>query len=166
MMAPLARGISLSILVLFFVCVASCGRHLKEQVWTNPDAKLNLLIAADASEYKDALRETIIGNYRDKANIRVVNINALPDIPHEDFDAILIMDTCMAWTYFNPTVMAFLEQPNVQKRVVWFMTVDDTDVDYQHQGVDAITAASITANQESVLAHLSQQLDAILLKQP
>ncbi len=141
---------------------SSCTRSLKEQTLHNPQAQVNLLIAGDASEYKDALRQAIIQDYQPRANIRVVNIDKLNKIAPEAYDAVLIIDTCLAWTRFNPTVLSFLDRPEVKERVVWFMTVDDTEERYQHNGVDAITAASVTENTLEVADKLRRQLDTIL----
>ena len=46
------------------------------------------------------------------------------------------------------------------------MIVDDTDENYEHGGVDAITAASVTTNRERVVARLTQQIDSILSNRP
>lgn len=151
--------------ILLIIAVMSCTRALKEQTFQTPQAQTNLLIAGDASEYKDLLRRSIIQNYQTRANIRVVNIDKLSQLSPEDYDAILIIDTCLAWTRFNPSVRSFLERPAVKARVVWFMTVDDTEERYHHHGVDAITAASVTANQQEVATRLTRQLDEILSKQ-
>ncbi len=151
--------------ILTIIPVVSCTRALKEQTFQTPQAQTNLLIAGDASEFKDMLRHTIIQTYRTKANIRVVNIDKLSQISPQDYDAILIIDTCLAWTRFNPSVRSFLERPAAKERVVWFMTVDDTEEHYQHHGVDAITAASVTTHQQEVATRLTRQLDAILSKQ-
>lgn len=151
------------LLGILLICTATaCTRSLKEQEFKNPQARIDLLIAGNASPYKDAIREAVIQKYRRQANIRVINIDKLGKIVPSHYQAILIMDTCHAWTRFNQTVKAFLDRPAAKGRVVWFMTVDDTDEVYQHAGVDAITAASVVTNQERVVARLTRQIDAIL----
>jgi hypothetical protein len=157
---PIAVALLLSIAWLF--ASMACTRSLKEQTIKTPQAQVNLLIAGDASEYKDVIRDALIQHYRARANIRVINIDTLGTIAPEAYHAILIMDTCLAWTHFNPTVRSFLERPAVNERVVWFMTVDDTEAVYDHSGVDAITAASVTANQHGVVKRLTQKIDEIL----
>lgn len=153
---------------MFMVLLSTlgCTRSLKEQTLNTPQAQVDLLIAGDASEYKDQLRSTIINNYRNHANIRVVNIDKLSQTASEDFHAILIINTCLAWTRFNPNVLAFIEKPDVKEKVVWFMTVDDTDEQYHHNGIDAMTAASSVENQQKVSEQLIGKIDAILSGKP
>lgn len=148
--------------VLVIIMTSACTHPLTEQVFKSPQAEFDLLIAGDASDYKDVLRGAIVQRYQTGTNIRVINIETLGKISPEDFDAILIMNTCLAWTRFNPTVLSFLKQTTAKDRVVWFMTVDDTEERYQHNGVDAITAASVLENQQGVITRLTQQIDAIL----
>ena len=158
-------AVSAVTLLLLFATLA-CTHSLKEETFTAPQAQMELLIAGDASEYKDLLRSAIIDNYRERANIRVVNIDKLGQAATEDFHVILIIDTCLAWTRFNPTVLAFIEKPQVKDKVVWFMTVDDTDERYQHNGIDAITAASAVENRPQVTKQLIRRIDAILSSKP
>ena len=157
---------SLPLAIMLIFAAMACTRQLKEQEFRNPQARIDLLIAGNTSSYKDALRNAIIRKYRGRANIRVVNLDKLGKITAGDYQAILIMDTCHAWTHFNQTVKSFLDRPAAKGRVVWFMTVDDTEEIYRHAGVDAITAASVLTNQESVVARLSRQIDTILEHRP
>lgn len=159
-------GTVITILLVALFSTLACTHSLKEQALTTHQAQMDLLIAGDASEYKDMLRSAIINNYRDRANIRVVNIDKLGQTDAENFDAFLIINTCLAWTRFNPNVLAFIEKPGVKEKVVWFMTVDDTDEQYQHHGVDAITAASSVENHQEVSDQLIRKIDAILSGQP
>lgn len=146
-----------------FLSIVGCTLPLKEQSFKTPQAQLKLLISGDASPYKDTLRSAIVENYRERANIQVTNIDRLGDISPDDFDAILIINTCLAWTHLNPTILSFMEKPAAAARVVWFMTVDDIDARYHHGGVDAITAASVVENQQGVTRRLIQEIDAIVL---
>lgn len=154
--------VTLLFIVLLTTTACTIPMALEEQTFTNPKSEVNILIAGDASEYKDALRSEIVQHYREKANIRVVNIHTLGEMPADDYQAILIIDTCLAWTRFNPTVLAFLKKPEIQSRVVWFMTANDTEEVYSHNGVDAITAASELENKQRVAMQLIHKIDAVI----
>lgn len=145
------------------LCVAGCTRHLKETRFEQAGARAALLIAGDASEFKDGIRRAIIDRYRATCNIDIININRLPETNANDYDAILIMDTCLAWSNFNRSVKAFLDKSQ-NRNVVFFMTVDDPDWTFTYNGVDAITSASEKENQDVMIRRLIAAIDDILGK--
>lgn len=143
------------------VGTASCTRNLKETRLEQPGIRTSLLIAGDASEFKDGIRKAIIDRYRATCNIDIINIDRLPKIRGNDYDAVLIMDTCMAWSNFNRSVKAFLDKSQ-NRNVVFFMTADDPEWTFTYNGVDAITAASEKENQDAMILQLSAAIDKIL----
>jgi hypothetical protein len=72
------------------------------------------------------------------------------------------MDTCMAWSSFNPSMKAFLAAAEDPAQVILFLTVDDTDWNFSYQGVDAITAASRMEDEDRVVTDLIQAIEKIL----
>ena len=92
------------------VVITACTRNLKEAKFVQPNITTNLLIAGDASEFKDGIRNAIIKRYQDTCNIDIVNIDRLPETNSADYDAVLIMDTCLAWSHFNKSVKEFLDE--------------------------------------------------------
>ena len=141
----------------------SCTRNLKETRLEQPGASHSLLIAGDASEFKDNIRMAIIDRYRETCNIEIINIAGLPETSGNDYDAILIMDTCLAWSNFNRSVKAFLDKSQ-NRNVVFFMTADDSDWTFTYNGVDAITSASEKENQDVMIRRLIAAIDDILGK--
>jgi hypothetical protein len=139
----------------------SCTRNLKEIRLEQPGARSSLLIAGDASEFKDGIRTAIIDRYRATCTIDIINIDRLPKTSGSDYDAVLIMDTCLAWSNFNPSVKAFLNKSQ-NRNVVFFMTADDPDWTFTYKGVDAITSASEKENQDAMIRRLSAAIDEIL----
>jgi hypothetical protein len=140
---------------------AGCTRNLKETRLEQPGARSSLLIAGDASEFKDGIRGAIINRYRATCNIDIINIDRLPKTSGNDYDAVLIMDTCLAWSNFNRSVKAFLDKSQ-NRNVVFFMTADDPDWTFTYNGVDAITSASEKENQDAMIRRLSAAIDDIL----
>ena len=59
------------------VFLASCTRNVKETQFTTENAKFNLIIAGDSSDFKDKIRNKLIARYKNNTNIDVVNIKKL-----------------------------------------------------------------------------------------
>ena len=150
----------LAIVALAFL--VSCTRNVKETQSTTENAKFNLLVAGDSSDFKDRVRNRIIARYRKNGNIDVVNINNLKDIRPEDYDVILIMDTCIGCEDFNWSMKSFLDRLEDNNNVVLLMTTGYSHYEYSYGGVDAITAASRIADEEEIFTRLSEEIDRIL----
>jgi hypothetical protein len=76
---------------------------------------------------------------------------------------VLILDTCLAWSGFNPSVNTFLENNKSKDNVVLFMTAGDPDWTYSYQGVDAITSASVVENEDVKFEEITQQINQLLI---
>ena len=150
----------LAIVALAFL--VSCSRNVKETKFTTENAKFNLLVAGDSSDFKDRVRNRIIARYRKNGNIDVVNINNLKDIRPEDYDVILIMDTCIGCEDFNWSMKSFLDKLEDNNNVVLLMTTGYSHYEYSYGGVDAITAASRIADEEEIFTELSAEIDRII----
>jgi hypothetical protein len=150
----------LAIVALAFF--ASCTRNVKETQFTTENAKFNLLVAGDSSDFKDRVRNRIIAQYRKNGNIDVVNINKLKNIRPEDYDVILIMDTCIGCEDFNWSMKSFLDRLEDNNNVVLLMTTGYSHYEYSYGGVDAITSASRIANEEEIFTRLSEEIDKII----
>jgi len=162
MVTSLTRRILFISMLFVAVSLLSCTRNVKETSFTREDALFDMIIASDATEFKDAIRSKIIEKYRDRGNIEIVNIDHLEDIRPGEYDVVLIMDTCMAWSGFNPSLTAFLEDNQHKDNVVLFMTAGDPDWTYSYQGVDAITSASEMENEEPKFHEITRQIDRLV----
>ncbi|MGW8223313.1 MAG: hypothetical protein ACWGP1_14290 [Syntrophobacteria bacterium] len=152
--------LTLAIVALAFL--ASCTRNVKETQLTTENAKFTLIIAGDSSDFKDEIRNRIIARYSNSGNIDVVNIKKLKNIRPEDYDVILIMDTCIGCEDFNWSMKNFLDRLEDNNNVVLLMTTGYAHHEYSYGGVDAITAASRIANEEEIVTRLSEEIDRIL----
>lgn len=161
-MGVLLKRMFAVIVAMTLLFAASCTRNVKEMKLVNENAKFNLIIAGDSSEYKDAIREELISKYTETAGIEVMDIEYLDTISEESYDVILIMDTCMAWGAFNPTVNRYLENAGNKDNIVLFMTAGDPELEYSHEGVDAITSASVIEDKDEVITSLSEKIDGII----
>lgn len=145
-----------------FVFAAACSKKLVETSFAPDQAKYTILIAGDSSEFKDKIRGKLIDTYKNTATIKVVNINKLKKEDVGSVDAVVIMDTCFAWTGFNPSLKSFMKLPENRKKTVVFITAGDPDWSYQYEEVDAITSASNLNNEEDVYSRIKSELDRIL----
>ena len=152
--------LTLAIVALAFL--ASCTRNVKETQLTTENAKFNLIIAGDSSDFKDEIRNRIIARYSNSGNIDVVNIDKLENIRPEDYDVILIMDTCIGCEDFNWSMKSFLDRLEDNNNVVLFMTAGNPHYEYSYGSVDAITSASRIANEEEISTELSEEIDRII----
>ena len=150
------------IVILMLAVLQACARSVPEVRHVVVNARFSILIASDASDFKDAVRRRVFEHYKTYSNVEVVNIRRLKAIKADDFDAVLIIDTCMGWSHFNPTMKAFIDAAHQPDHVILFMTVDDTEWEFTYQSVDAITSASLIEDEERVAANLIQKLDEIL----
>lgn len=150
-----------------FLCVIllSCARHIKEDRFAQANAEYHILIASNPSEFKDGIRNRLIENYRTTANIDVVNISSLREIREDRYDAILIMDSCIAWSHLNLSFKSFLDDLERKDHVVLFLTTGGSEWDYQYRGLDAITSASVIDHQDDMFNQLKARIDEILTGQ-
>jgi len=60
------------------------------------------------------------------------------------------------------SMRGFLDDVGDPGRIILFLTVDDTDWSFTYQGIDAITVASRTEDEDRVAAALIQKIDRVL----
>ena len=150
----------------FFLCtvlmLTACSKNLRETTLENPDASYRLIIAGDSSDFKDSVRDKVVNNYKDICQIQVVNLEKLETLDYDQYDAVLIMDTCMAWGGWNQEVKNFINSLQDNQKVVVLFTAGDPEWKYSYKGVDAITAASLVETEDDVVDRLTQKIDMLL----
>lgn len=152
--------IYLFILVVFLL--SSCSKKIIETSIESDKAMNKILIAADASEFKDNILKRILETFQVEYNIDIVNIDKLNKMSIDEYSAVLIMDTCMAWTGFNPSLKLFLEKKGNRGKTVLFITAGDPDWKYSYLEIDAVTSASDIKNEENVYSELVARVKTIL----
>lgn len=151
--------------IALLVCLwlsASCSRPLKEIKVAAEEPVHTMLIAGDSSSFKDKTRERIIEKYRKTCTIHVVDISALNEKTAEGYDVVLIMDTCMAWTFSNPSLKRFLCHEENRKKTVLSMTAGDPGWTYSYKGVDAVTSASRVEKEEDFFNRIDKDIAKVL----
>lgn len=152
--------ISLFVLVIFLF--SSCTKKIIETSIGSDKTMDKILIAADASEFKSEILKRILETFQAKYNIDIVNIDKLNKMSIDEYSAVLIMDTCMAWTGFNPSLKSFIEKQENRDKAVLFITAGDPDWKYSYLELDAVTSASEIENEEIVYSELVTRVKTIL----
>lgn len=143
---------------------ASCSRKLVETQIETQGLSGRILIAGDSSEFKDAVRNRVIKEFQADYGIDVINIDRLSKTNSAGYSVVLIMDTCMAWSGFNPSLKSFIDKAENMDKTVLFMTAGDPDWNYSYLGVDAITAASEIENENTAFGRIKSEINTILIK--
>lgn len=146
--------------IVFFL--GACSTHLKEINVVSEKAGHTMLIAGDSSSFKDKIRERIIEKYKPTCTIHVVNVDDLKEKTADSYDVVLIMDTCMAWSGFNPSLKAFMDREENRKKTVLSMTAGDPGWVYSYKGVDAITSASRVAKEDDFFNRIDKDIERVL----
>ncbi len=155
-----------TLLLIAAMLVSSCTKPFKETHFVPEQPEFKLIIAADRSDFKDNIRLEIIEKYRYRATIEQIPINSLRDVDIDSYDAVLIMDTRMAWTMFNHSLKAFLRKAKDKRKVVFLITAANKDWQYSYRDVDAITSASIGSKEGAVFSAITEGIDNIVASPP
>ncbi|MDM8515484.1 hypothetical protein QUF76_04735 [Desulfobacterales bacterium HSG16] len=110
----------------------------------NISATARVLIAAQASEFKENILTKIVNGFeKEPVYIKVIDIQKLKKESAENFQAIVIINTCVAWR-MSAAAADFIKKTkeNQKYRVILFSTADDENWLPEKAGVDAVTSAS------------------------
>ena len=158
------KSVFLTCLVLCVVLMASCVKRLKEIRVVSEKPGHTLLIAGNSSAFKDKVRQRIIEKYKQTCTIHVVNVKALDERLAADYDVVLIMDTCVAWSVSSNSLKTFMDREQNRQKTVFAMTAGKSDWSYSYKGVDAITSASRVENEEVFFNRIDTGIERILAK--
>jgi len=121
-----------------------------------------LLIATQGSEFKNALTEEVIANYKnDSIYINVIDVTALDKINLNNYNAILLLHT---WENWKPPVAVekFVNGlSEIQKNKLVVMTTSGQGT-YKMDEVDAITGESEIKNMTSISNQIIEKLNPLL----
>jgi hypothetical protein len=156
--------------------LGGCRSSVPHRVWINRDVDTRLvsgdgtsgsvLIAAARSDYKERVVSEVVALLEaEAAEVQVVGLRELSDeeLQAERYDAILIVNTCMAWMV-DPKVARFLDaNPGLQERTVLLTTSGDgewlPDPEERDWQVDAVSSPS----KEGVAPEKATELNALLV---
>ena len=148
------------VIALTIFLMVSCGTAVKEARYGADDAAHRFIFACDSSPFKDQIRERLITEFSATSQIEVVNIDRLESIEPEKYDLVLIIDSCLAGSGFNPSLNKFLERSRENQNIVIFMTSANPEWEFPDSSVDAMTSASNVENVDAVVDQIAQRIDA------
>lgn len=128
----------------------------------NPGAATRVLIASEASDFKQAVIEQVVTGYAERdLFFKITGLQNLADETATDYAAVIIINSCVAWQ-LNPRANAFIKKAAMPEKVILLTTAGDQDWQPGVEGVDAITAASISADIERTADKIKARLGALI----
>jgi hypothetical protein len=135
--------ITLTAITFLYGCAP---RAVKTVEFGDPGAAARVLIASERSDFKQAVIERVVAGFENEGLFfKIIDLRDLDGASVETYNAVVIINTCVAWQ-LNPRVTAFLEETNMRGKTVLLTTAGDADWHADAAGVDAITAASSSAD--------------------
>lgn len=155
--------IKISLIIVLLLTLA-CTKQIPEQRFTAENATFDLLIGGVTSEFKEVIVTRLVDRYKDQGNIDLVDLSKLNQVQCEEYDVILVMDSCQAWSLFNFSLKSFLKKTENCHNVVLLFTAGDPDWEYQYNDLDAITSASMVRDEDRVFNELTAKIDNMISK--
>lgn len=145
-----------SLLPLVVVLVCSCA--VPHYIWPQkdvgfheinpPDSDKRVLIASRDSEFKRAIIDRISTEFQDQpVYLKIIGIADLPKEDASQYSAVVLINTCMAWT-IDTTVEQFIDRYGHLASIIVLTTSDVGDVlpDLENRKIDAMSSASTLAD--------------------
>jgi hypothetical protein len=158
------RKWTFTVIILVLMFTLSCSKQIPDRQFTTENSKYDLLITGVTSEFKADIISRIVDRYKDQGNVNLVNMDKLDQLQCDDYDAILVIDSVQAWSYWNFSLNSFLEKAENCKNIVLLYTAGDPDWKYQYHELDAITSASQVEDQDRVFNELTYEIDVLISK--
>ncbi len=128
------------------------------------DASRKILIASRKSDFKEALIEKIIENYKGKnLAIKVIGLAELDQENAEEYQSIILINTCMSWD-MDRNVNKFLKNHLDDGNVIVLTTSGDGRWLPKKKGrqFDAISSASKITDVEKVSNEIIEKINHLL----
>ena len=152
------------LLILICTALAGCALRPVERVEIGDvvDCNRRVLIATQQSEFKETIVADITDALKEDAcYVRVVDVTELGSESPQDYSAVIIANTCIAWR-LNRTVKGFLEEVQDRNRVFLITTANGEECEEPPPGVDAVTAASKTGRPSEIVQEAVEKVQELL----
>jgi hypothetical protein len=162
------------LLLLGFLCCLLLSCSLPRLFWPQGDienaeivpagAKHRVLVASRSSGFKDALVERIREDLEaEKVSMRFVGVQKLKYEDPRDFDAVVIINTCIAWG-MDPQVDGFLNKNRDAGNIVVLTTSGDGKWAPDKRGrlFDAVASASEMARVDEAAEEILRKVRELL----
>lgn len=144
------------------LAVLSCKEPIPSTVYDNPGAEHTIMITGYDTEFKSALVEEIVAKYSPKCRIEIVGISKAPKADYSQYSAIILMDEVEAWMMMNRRARKIIDKIEPKDKLIAVITAGDEDWEYEKDGVEAITSASVMSEQDKVLEEIYKRVDSLI----
>lgn len=127
-------------------------------------AERTVLVASRSSEFKEALVRTIEEQLEDESvAVTLIGLQDLRDEKAEDYDAIVLINTCIAWS-LDPQVDTFLYKYREAGDIIVVTTSGDGEWEpkKQNREFDTVASASEMARVDEVADEIVEKVRALL----
>ncbi len=160
---------TLFFVMVLSVAIASTGcavRAIKSTETGDPKAEKRVLIATQRSEFKEAVVSRVLEVLeRDMCYVKVIDLKELEREPAGSYDAVVVVNTCKAWS-LSQRASSFVKQFPYKERVVLLTTAGGGDWMPKSVEVDAITSASKAYKVDPVADEIFGKVHKILNPEP
>ena len=128
------------------------------------DAERTLLVASRSSGFKDALVEGIEQAFeQESVAITFIGLQELGDEDAEAFDAVVLINTCIAWS-LDPQVDTFLHKYRAGGNIIVVTTSGDGNWEpkKQNREFDTVASASEVARVDEVVGEVVGKVRVLL----
>ncbi len=152
--------------LLILTCVAQAGCALAPvetiEIGDLANCSRKVLIATQQSPFKESIVVQVTDALKEDAcYIRVVDLTELEAQSPEEYTAVIIANTCIAWR-LNPLVKGFLKGVKARERVFLITTANGEECEEPPMGVDAVTAASKTGRSSQIAQEIVEKVQELL----
>lgn len=113
----------------------------------NPTFQKKLLIATQGSNFKDAITNSLVDNYKqDSIYIKVIDISSLQKVALENYNAIVLIHTWENWK--PPSEVKLFIDKNIAFQDKMIVMTTSGEGSFKMKNVDAITGESKLENVE------------------
>ncbi len=130
----------------------------------DPTSKTKVLIASRYSEYKAAVIDTFKKAFADQpVYIKVIGLEYLENENASQYDAIVMISKCMAWS-LDRNVIDFLTQNEDHGKMIVFTTSGDGNWRPKMEGrhFDTISSASEMARVDEIANQLIEKVNSLI----
>lgn len=164
---------SCALLFLSGIVMASCyapqyifrQRDIQPYEMNMPTQPKKILVASRSTEFKDAVIEKIKESFQGKrVYLKFIGIEKLKDENGGDYDAVVILNTCMNWT-MDRHVESFLNRHPYQGNMIILTTSGDGDWLPSMKGrtFDAVSSASQMDRADEIVKRILERVQQLLL---
>ena len=157
------RGLLIFYLFLFFGCTLKAVDTAETGNKASNDGRV--LIATQKSDFKRAVVSDIKEILENKTNyIKVVDVKWLPNESLDDYNAIIIINRCLAGRP-DPRVEAFIDNVQDKSKVILLTTGRLDSWEPESSVVDAMTSASTISESNAVARTIATKVLAVINSQ-